>query len=161
MSQKITLLSLLYLGLCSVEKHKAVVDTVPSSLGSTAILQCYTYGAGNFPWPQYHERNNNFTTVWMKDGQVLDVDNKFNITSTVTYNFCDTFSNTAKQYTSASGLELPENGTVNKNFYDIYSGFACFVSTLTIQNVEASDFNVYQCNYSDHRLDVRSINFIV
>ena len=153
---KVILLFLLYSGVCAAARtHKAVIDVVPASAGSTASLQCYTYEAYCFPWPHRNEnwRNSSCKSVWMKDGKVLEPHGRINVTSSVTYNFCDTFTNTAQQYTSASGLELPKTGVI-KN-YNVYEGFGCFVSTLTIANVEASDFGVYQCNYSDHRPDVQ------
>ena len=150
MSENIILLFLLYSGVCAAQTHKAVIDVVPASSGSTASLQCYTHGVTKcFPWPHYRGRENNCTAVWMKDGKVLEPHGRINVTSSVTYNFCDTFTNTAQQYTSASGLELPKTGVIEN--YNVYQGFGCFVSTLTIENVEASDFGVYHCNYSDHR----------
>ena len=153
MSEAIILLFLLYLGLSAAQTHKAVIDVVPAVSGSTASLQCYTHGETHcFPWPHYYQREKNCTAVWMKEGKVLEPHGRINVTSSVTYNFCDTFTNTAQQYSSASGLELPKTGVIED--YNIYNGFGCFVSTLTIENVEASDFGVYQCNYSDHRSDV-------
>ena len=152
MSEKIILLSLLYLGLCAAQTHKGVIDVVPASTGSTASLQCYTHGTSSFPWPHLW-RDSNLTSVWMKDGKNLELRGRIHVTSSVTYNFCDTFTNTAQQYSSASGLELPKTGVIED--YDHVHDFGCLVSTLTIENIEASDFGVYQCNYSDHQSDFR------
>jgi len=133
--------------------HKAIEDIVPVSFNSTAVLKCYTHGMS---WPScfptdYNRDYKDCKTVWMKDGNVLQSGDKFDVSSKISYNFCDTFSETDVM---VSELGLPVTVFEDKGDYkDDSDQFECYVSTLTIKNTENSDLGTYQCNFSDHQLE--------
>ena len=133
--------------------HKAIEDIVPISFNSTAVLKCYTHGMS---WPScfptdYNRGDKNCKTVWMKDGNVLQSGDKFDVSSKLSYNFCEIFPETDAML---SEMGLPVTVFEDKVDYEHDSGqFECYVSTLTIKNIEDSDLGTYQCNFSNHQLE--------
>ena len=146
--------ALLCFAICFVDAddlpHMAVTE-VPAVLGKAVQLRCskilelskHDYSMSSM----CHPNDDSCYYAWSKDDELVDfTTQKYSTDSVITYDYCENFEGTKDILNNIDpSLQRPYDDREYRE-----REMMCYTSSLTIRDVEMSDFGSYSCNFSYH-----------
>lgn len=144
--------------------HRALED-IPAEIGSDAELRCskivekmssdYIESAYNCSY-SYENNGEKYDCKhkWYKDGiEITDFEiGKYKFSSSLAYDYCENFEQTTRLVKDFGFIQYEGSDKYR------YKEMQCYSSSLTISNIQQSDFGSYSCNFSNHNQEKLGIN---